>query len=377
MKMKTLDNIIDDLQYDRIKSISSEALPKCISATLAKRLYDRGNKNIRQQVLMYRDDVSFFDFHDYDSVDHLYLEDVHSIAKTLGKNEPYESLVVKVTEHLEILKKKVDQTTICKFLRVLYMRNDIPIEFKLELYANNHANNWIIDNDFRCSISCSANPNDVLRYMDAIEWKWDDLVICSPKVGLEFITNHMLDKITNFGVLAYNPNIDFEDMIRFGLDKIKPSLFSLFKKYVEKYGCIGEEELYVFTEKIAPYLNHISSCSRTEKIMRLMAFSVPNLMHMLPNLSVNEWRFFLESNPNITWDDYVNVLKPIMPTECLNSNVNDSVYKVRLEEDVLPVLKREFAAARIQRTWRRCISDPGYLVCRSRLYKEYDMLTKS
>lgn len=43
----------------------------------------------------------------------------------------------------------------------------------------------------------------------------------------------------------------------------------------------------------------------------------------------------------------------------------------RHREAILTPLKNYIPASIIQRTWRRCVSDPNYVVCRSRLRKEF------
>jgi hypothetical protein len=37
-------------------------------------------------------------------------------------------------------------------------------------------------------------------------------------------------------------------------------------------------------------------------------------------------------------------------------------------------LKKYICANKIKRAWRRCISDPSYLICRKRLLREYKNL---
>ena len=46
------------------------------------------------------------------------------------------------------------------------------------------------------------------------------------------------------------------------------------------------------------------------------------------------------------------------------------------KDDIIYSIRRYIAATRIQRTWRRIISDPSYLLCKRRLVREFDNLSK-
>ena len=96
------------------------------------------------------------------------------------------------------------------------------------------------------------------------------------------------------------------------------------------------------------------------------------------------WVFSGEVKFYDTWDDYMNgvvhSVDRVYPVVTREKKWDDGVkgyvnysWRITYAHGYTRVLsKGEWEAYRIQRAWRRCISDPGYMVCRRRLEREFD-----
>lgn len=412
-----MQKIIDDLQYKRIRDIYPShnnirpfGLGKTISSVLARRLFSEFPRNHHDYEHIYRmtitrGDISYFEFGKLEEIRSWY--EAENIAKTCSINN---------IDIQHILNKLQSIDLKHAFARIILARNDMTFSDKLVLYEDNkqYFNN-IHNLGFGIYAALNIKPSELLNCRKT-DWEWYYPNVChSPHIDIDFVRKHIpldangvgcalvqnknivrsirdveenLDIPWDYKCLVYNPDITFEDIIRH-IEKVKPLRISLFNKYVEQYGCNGEEEFKRFLEKIEPYQDYIINNMAAYYLtlfgyyvdldeliyLRLRAFDIVNLLDILPTLSTYGWECFLSENIMIDYRKYKEYVEPIIPKEITEHKnpLNRRLFEIS-EYEVNEYIIRHFAAKRIQRSWKRCVCNPDYKVCRGRLLGEFKEL---
>lgn len=404
-----MQTVLDEIVYQRIRSIYPShnniwALqPKNIkNAGLAMKLYEEFPHDDKKHYDAYlhiilRSDISYFNFHDTSKpVTNLY--ETLNIARMCPPNIDHIQFLLDTIIPIEqssyvlhFIKCSLKQI----FLNEIFVREDIQLSDKLIIYEKNKP----YAQHFCKFVSHNAKPTDVLCHTE-INWYYST-VIRSPYINMDFVKNHIpidqpyvvqalsssvksIQDIENnpdipweYNKFIHNKNIPFE-YIMIHIDKVKPARNLLFAKYVDEYGCSGELQFQKFLEWISPHSSYIEAYSPADDFirMRLRAFDVENLLSILPNISIDEWEYFLVNSLTITYDKFITFVKPLLPKEIDEYRCNLSSRLFELNEDeICNNIKRYIAANRIQRAWKRCISNPDFTICCLRLKREFTNLT--
>lgn len=278
------------------------------------------------------------------------------------------------------------------FIRIFLKRSDVSIEEKKTFYNFNKQFNY---DDFCINVSYNALPQDIINHHD-INWNYFAMSH-SPHLSIPFVRSKLFywdwqtltmndNLITSiqtindnpdlrwyFPFLIKNKNITFEDILE-NITRTQPILFDLFKKYVHQYTCKDEESLNIFFQKIKPYEDHIIKyrvyIGIEEKLeYKLYAFDYDNLKTILPNLNEIEWQYYLNFNTTLDFQT-IKTIAAIKPN-LSKYRINHTVF-TPTQGQIDTFIKQHFASKRIQRYWKRSISNPNYYLCRRRLLREFD-----
>lgn len=94
-----------------------------------------------------------------------------------------------------------------------------------------------------------------------------------------------------------------------------------------------------------------------------------------PKLSYNVPYYIIKNNDDLPWMyEYVSLNPTLSFIDVENAPDKDWDYSVVPCEHKITAFKRWVSASKIKRAWRRAISDPEFLMCRRRIFCEYEEL---
>lgn len=115
--------------------------------------------------------------------------------------------------------------------------------------------------------------------------------------------------------------------------------------------------MYIMQPSDSLTTSYVSSAIRDAMNVRKTSLSNPSYPSY-PSLS----------NPSLSYPSYPSLSKSSYPSSSKPSYPSTTLY-----DDVCQEYKHIWHSAQvIQKSWRRCISDPAYSMCRNRLKREFD-----
>lgn len=405
-----MDTILDDIQYNRIMKYNPCKGNRCwflnfgLRPKVALRYYKYGKhhcKNPKQCLnnyfAMWLYQNRFID--KYKSI--LDYNTSFSIFEEVLKNESNHFLLAMIVNSNNVIEKTKDKSVewIVKYGDIYTRRDDVTTKSKIELY--NYVEQMVDDSSmesifmfYKFSISRNASLEDINDF-PSFPWKYDSLVY-SPHCR-DFINLNLLRDATKFigcnqyvfknmqqvidsnidldyKFLRYNTNITYDDIVNHK-DKILPCndasnyIYALIK-YVEQYGHPDEKTLDdIITNFKTKYDIYEFNYEIKMKYLHMKYITPENILKDTLNV-------IYRCNGSYTFRNCLEYQLGDI-NDIINKGliVNESFITVFIDDPDYLVL--QFMAKRIQRQWRRCISDPEYLICKHRLLKEfYDDIVK-
>lgn len=394
-----MNSILDTVQYQRINILSQNSektvwiINKNIRPNVAFKILDESNgkfnkKHLIRFLMNRTKDVDFNPTPFYKfvcNINNIDLIDVQNIAYTC----PNDLVITNIDKYLINYHLNRLHGAIFEFLNIFFGRYDISMSSKMNIYRIYYpvilGRYQITDfMSYHYTISRCASQQDIEDYPD---FPWNYVALAeSPFISIDFFktiyckyginsrlsqNHHIVDAqvVLNNPELKWDPynlfcnnNISYDDILMFrtlnGYNTKIPVSF-LINKYIEKYGCVDGEKITEFFNK---------------------EFQDVQIDHLMANyLHIDYWcnkpqpnRFML-NNISLTFDKINN----IKPDYYHILNINPYVLKIKEDDaDVIEFIFKNICAKRIQKLWRICISSPEYLVCKSRLTKEFNTLIR-
>lgn len=235
-----------------------------------------------------------------------------------------------------------------------------------------------------CMFQMNLVPMDyVLKHVDTFDWNWA-LLSCNPSLRLWHVVRNM-DKPWDWWMLCANAAVSFEDVMEHA------------EHLPWRMRGLSWNPTVNFERHILPHLDAVdwswSGISRNPSVRLQHVLDHPELPWDWssltcgnPNIGVQDilqnphlpWHLSdLGRNVNVTYSDVVN------NTPCISWNwkelsINSRIFQVRVaDQDYQNAARDHVAAVKIQRLWKRSISDPAFHLCKRRLHCEFNQLLNS
>lgn len=245
-------------------------------------------------------------------------------------------------------------------------------ELTISIINNNKHIPWIMSNVLKYA---NITEEEILKDIDNPIWNWQDLCK-NNNISVEFIIKHFAPKTLNldwydlskrvtqdymlahpelpwnqYG-LASNNNIDIK-LIKWDMTSL--SLLTISPRISERVTSLQ----YVLDNQDKPW----SWCWLS---MNKMICTRDNILAN-PNLP---WNFYTVSHYcDLTYEDVLNSDLP-WDRSINGLGTNLSIYKVG-DEVCIERAKQLLAANKIKRMWKKCVSNPSYIICKQRLVREF------